>query len=428
MPRIRGNLATLRLDRPLDLLPFMRQAGETEAQVVSADRMIDAFVDRVGESRLMHPALCISMGLLAPKLEHVPVDADSAGLQRDAYLSFLARDALEELVQALTTAIEQALGCVTLISGYSPLEASVNSGPWKVTRSDTVLTVGRHPRCGLQIADAGYISRLQCMLVRARGRLVVYDMCSLMGTEAWPMAADGKQPSANPRKSEPQSRMLLVFHWEPGSEVVLAVRCEGQEVRVRVREPAARSMPLPPPPALSAPGSVPRARVYAPSGSDVLGRQYGPIKDTQSQFRAADFPSQRRTLNWSPAELDTVADRAREEARAAAPAAEEAPLAVPPPPATASPATPEQPICSLPMGQSACQPTVRQPASVTPAAATAAAATRDGTGARADLTSPPPRPSPHSLASPLESVAAELMPLLPSLPIDGDAATGSGVG
>jgi hypothetical protein len=136
---------------------------------------------------------------------------------------------------------------------------SIDDGPWvSGVRAGAVLTVGRHPRCGLQMADAStsHVSRLQCILVRARGRLVVYDMCSLNGTHACVVSHADEQRTRLPAEvldaldgrprwkvSRPEARLLLVFPWGPGSELRLAVRCDNAEARISLREPLERHAP-----------------------------------------------------------------------------------------------------------------------------------------------------------------------------------------
>ena len=215
-------------------------------------------------------ALCISNGLRAATAEHMPVSAASAAAQRQMYLDYLGRDALEELASHLTLGIQHVLDCARLDSCCGPLNVKIGDGPWvHGVRAGAVLTLGRHPRCGLQMADAGYVSRLQCIVVRACGRLVVYDMCSLMGTEATAIepptvpALDlpdgavygerggrgerGERSSPAPRRSGPDGRMLLVFPWGVGAEVRLAVRCETEAVVLHLRESSMRNLPVPSP-------------------------------------------------------------------------------------------------------------------------------------------------------------------------------------
>ena len=152
---------------------------------------IRQFLEKVGNcdpGSSAKSALCISGGLLSKTIEHVAVDSDAAVEQRQMYLHFLGRDELELLVQELTLNIQRSLGGAPLSRTCShALAVRIGDGPWvHGVRAGAVLTLGRHPRCGLQIADASasFVSRLQCILVRARGRLVVYDMCSLNGTQA----------------------------------------------------------------------------------------------------------------------------------------------------------------------------------------------------------------------------------------------------
>lgn len=187
-------------------------------------------------------ALCISGGLLSATIEHTDISEASAMEQREMYLDFLGRDDLEGLVRELTLNLQGALGGGPLGSGCGWLSASINGGAWvHGIRAGAVLTLGRHPRCGLQIADAsnGYCSRLQCILVRARGRLIVYDMCSLMGTEGT-TTGGGRGRLSTPRTSRSGARALLVFPWGAGAEVQLTVRCDGATTHVSVREQGMR--------------------------------------------------------------------------------------------------------------------------------------------------------------------------------------------
>ena len=169
------------------------------------------------------------------------------------YLHFLADDSYEALVRELTKNILHMLGeDYSLLDAKTtrPLAASIDGGPWidgaiakKVGAGSTVLTLGRHPRCDLQMcaATTPYVSRLQSIVVRARGRCVVYDMCSLMGTEAT-ASLDGTPGHHEERcMIAPDARMVAVFPWAPGAELLLRVSHEGKTVSVRLREPPASS-------------------------------------------------------------------------------------------------------------------------------------------------------------------------------------------
>ena len=212
-------------DDPKDIPPFVKaflEANKNRDPGKSADS-----------------ALCISAGLISATAVHVPVAASAAKEQRAAYLDFLGRDALEELVSELSLNIQQALGGKPLSRGMRhDLSVCIDDGPWvDGVKAGAVLTLGRHPRCGLQVAEptTSFVSRLQCIVVRARGRLVVYDMCSLNGTEALLSSGD----AAAARTSKPDDRVLLVFPWGPSSELTLNVRCDVASLRVRLKEPPA---------------------------------------------------------------------------------------------------------------------------------------------------------------------------------------------
>ena len=263
-----------------DVATSAEQVAATSESASDVPAYMRTFLERVGDrdpGSSAKSALCISGGLLSADPAHVPVSADAALEQRQMYLDFLGRDALEKLVDELSLNIQCALGGTPLGRGCGrALSVSIDGGPWvQGVRAGAVLTVGRHPRCGLQIADAkaSFVSRLQCIIVRGRGRLVVYDMCSLHGTEAsastGTAAGDGGAGSgvgggscccsssdsstahhaggrmSSPRASRPDWRVLLVFPWAPGSELCIGVRCEGAAVRVRIREPPISHTPAP---------------------------------------------------------------------------------------------------------------------------------------------------------------------------------------
>lgn len=221
---------------------------------------VRAFLERCGDrdpGSSAKSALCISGGLLSATVEHVAVDAGAAVEQRAMYLDFLGRDALEALVAELTLNIQRALGGAPLGQGLGhALNVSIDGGPWiNGVRAGAVLTLGRHPRCGLQMAaTSSFVSRLQCILVRARGRLVVYDMCSLNGTEACVSVQPDSQGSdgtshtglaqmSPKRMSHPSGRQLLVYEWAPGAELQICVRCESASATVRVQEPQRPARP-----------------------------------------------------------------------------------------------------------------------------------------------------------------------------------------
>jgi hypothetical protein len=150
--------------RDADLQPFL---------VEFAARMGNLSID----DSTAPSALCISAGLLSPTVRHVVIDESSAAEQRVSYLELIGRDAFDELVEQLTRSIQVSLGVP--LGECGPLDVSLNEGPWmEAACSGSVVTLGRHPQCGLQMVDAktSFVSRLQCIVVRAHSRLVVYDV------------------------------------------------------------------------------------------------------------------------------------------------------------------------------------------------------------------------------------------------------------
>ena len=135
------------------------------------------FVARMGGLNIdaSRSALCISAGLLSPSVTHVVVPESSAKEQRNEYLDFIGRDAFDELVERLSTSIQTIQG--SELSGGGPLDVSIDGGPWTSGACEgAVVTLGRHPRCSVQVVSKNFVSRLQCIVVRAHARLVVYDV------------------------------------------------------------------------------------------------------------------------------------------------------------------------------------------------------------------------------------------------------------
>ena len=161
------------------------------------------------------------------------------------YDHFLGTDAYRELVRELTKTIGRLLG--ELHQDVRPLSVSINDGPWICggTPACPVLTLGRHPKCDLQIcaANTPYVSRLQCIVVRfvAQQRCVVYDMCSTVGTEARSCRSDGTDAETSDvccaSASTPDSRKILVFPWLPGDELHIKVSHGSTATKVRLCEP-----------------------------------------------------------------------------------------------------------------------------------------------------------------------------------------------
>ena len=151
---------------------------------------VHAFVQKFSEGNLDGhvagpSALCISKGLSSQAAAHIAVDEAEALDQRKMYLEFLGHDRLDELIDELTLSIQHALGGAPLNRVHSSLSVQIDDGTWvEGVRAGACLTLGRHPRCSLVICEAteSYVSRLQCILVRGRGRMVVYDAGSLRGT------------------------------------------------------------------------------------------------------------------------------------------------------------------------------------------------------------------------------------------------------
>ena len=164
---------------------------------------VHAFVQKFSEGNLDGhvagpSALCISKGLSSQAAAHIAVDEAEALDQRKMYLEFLGHDRLDELIDELTLSIQHALGGAPLNRVHSSLSVQIDDGTWvEGVRAGACLTLGRHPRCSLVICEAteSYVSRLQCILVRGRGRMVVYDMSSLHGTEACLSAAPCPTPA-----------------------------------------------------------------------------------------------------------------------------------------------------------------------------------------------------------------------------------------
>ena len=87
-----GALLAAQGDDPTDIPPFVKaflEANKNRDPGKSADS-----------------ALCISAGLISATAVHVSIAASAAKEQRAAYLDFLGRDALEELVSELSLNIQ----------------------------------------------------------------------------------------------------------------------------------------------------------------------------------------------------------------------------------------------------------------------------------------------------------------------------------
>ena len=132
-------------------------AAAEEAKILEeAPPHLRAFLQQFGARDLgasHNSAMCISHGLMSATASHIAVDEGRASADaREMYLAFLGSDSLEALVEELTLNIQRALGGAPLSRGCGPLSIKIDDGTWvHGLRAGACLTVGRHPRCGLQL-------------------------------------------------------------------------------------------------------------------------------------------------------------------------------------------------------------------------------------------------------------------------------------